>query len=94
MSSEAHEATPQSCSDMPTTELLEQMEAALLRLPRFTREVFLAHRLDDLSYVQIANITGVSVRHVEREMMRAIVGIDRALTEPQPRSRWRSWWSR
>lgn len=73
---------------MPTTELLERMEAALLTLPRFTREVFLAHRVDDLSYGEIAKITGVSVRRVEREMARAIVGIDRAMREHQPRTRW------
>lgn len=95
MSNQDHEVAPESYdvgSDKPTTELLERMEAALLSLPRFTREVFLAHRLDDLSYLQIAKITGVSVRRVEREMARAILGIDRALTDPQPRSRWWRLW--
>lgn len=52
---------------MSETEMLELMEAALLALPRVTREIFLAHRLDDLSYGDIATITGVSTRRIERE---------------------------
>lgn len=81
-----------SNGDEPTTELLERMEAALLTLPRFTREVFLAHRVDDLSYVEIAKITGVSVRRIERELARAIVGIHRGMTERQPRTKWWKQW--
>ena len=36
---------------------IPRMERAMLALPRTTREIFLAHRLDDLSYVEIAGIT-------------------------------------
>jgi DNA-directed RNA polymerase specialized sigma24 family protein len=46
----------------------------------------------DLSYVEIAKITGVSVRRIEREIVRAIVGIDRAMTERPPRTRWWKRW--
>src|SRR3546814_4951163 len=63
------------------TELLARTEAALLTLPRFTRNVFLAHRIDDLSYAEIARRTGTSVGRVEREMMRALYGIGRAMDE-------------
>lgn len=73
--------------DPLTTCTREKLEAAFARLPPFTRSMFLAHRLDDLSYAEIATITDVSVRRIEREMVRAIVAIDRAL---QPRRR--KWW--
>src|SRR3546814_1021275 len=77
-----------SDSEPIDTELLARAEMALLTLPRFTREVFLAHRIDDLSYADIASITGTSKRRIEQEMARAIHGIDRARrSEPL---RWRS----
>lgn len=75
--------------DPLTTYTREKLEAAFAKLPPFTRSVFLAHRLDDLSYAEIATITGVSVRRIEREMARAIVAIDRAFSD-KPRSR--QWW--
>jgi RNA polymerase sigma-70 factor (ECF subfamily) len=61
-----------------TTQKLEQLEAALATLPRFTREIFLAHRIDDLDYDEISRRTGVSVHRIEREIARAICGLDRA----------------
>lgn len=67
--------------------LLERMQAALLTLPRFTREVFLAHRLDDLSYGEIARITGTSVQRVEREIARAVFGLTRAMSSDPPRAK-------
>lgn len=70
-------------------ELLKKLERAMLRLPRTTREVFLAHRLDDMSYQEIADRAGVSVREVERHMARAILAIDRSLNGPAVR-----WWER
>ena len=77
--------------DPLTTYTREKLEAAFAKVPPFTRSVLLAHRLDDLSYTEIATITGFSVRRIEREMARAIVAIDRALSE-QPRRR--KWWRR
>lgn len=71
------------------TERLAQFEAAVLKLPRFTREIFLAHRIDDLSYAEIARITGTSIRRIEQEMARAIHGIDRAMCGEPLR-----WWER
>lgn len=70
-----------------TTITRARMEAAVNRLPRFTRDVFLAHCVQGLNYPAIAARTGISVRRVEREIARALVGLDRALTEP-PRSGW------
>ena len=78
-------------NDMPEAEMLALMEAALMALPRLTREVFLAYRLDDMSYGEIATITGVSTRRIEREIARALVALDRALSERRPRRppRWK-----
>src|SRR3546814_20535677 len=69
-----------SDSEPIDTELLARAEMALLTLPRFTREVLLAHRIDDLSYADIASITGTSKRRIEKAMARAIHGIDRAMS--------------
>ncbi len=72
------------------TERLARAEAALQTLPPFTREVFLAHRIDDLSYAEIAENTGTSVRRIEREMIRALIGFARAM-DGRP-LRWWEWW--
>jgi RNA polymerase sigma factor (sigma-70 family) len=77
--------------DPPSTETRGRLEAAFAKLPPFTQSVFLAHRLDDLSYAEIATITGASVRRIEREMARALVAIDRALSEQPRRSKWWRW---
>lgn len=74
------------------TEQLERLEAALLTLPRFRREVFLANRLDNLSCAEIARITGASERRVRREMARALSGILRAMDGELTRSRWWNLW--
>jgi RNA polymerase sigma factor (sigma-70 family) len=86
---EADRTTGATDIDPPSTEPRERLEAAFAKLPPFSQSVFLAHRLDDLSYAEIATITGVSVRRIEREIARAIVAIDRALAE---RPRRRKWW--
>jgi RNA polymerase sigma-70 factor (ECF subfamily) len=80
-----------SAKDDPIdTELLTRLEAALETLPRFTREVFLAHRVDDLSYAEIARVTGSSAKRIEREMARALFGLCRAM-DGRP-LRWWEWW--
>lgn len=77
---------------MATAEERARMEAALLVLPRLTCEVFLAHRIDDLSYAEIAEITGLSVRQVERRMADALYGLHCALQgRPLPRRWWWGW---
>jgi len=49
-------------------ELLRRLEDAVASMPRKQREIFLAHRLDDMSYAEIARRTGLSVKQVERQM--------------------------
>lgn len=74
---------------MDESEIRERLERAMRQLPRPTREVFLAHCLDDMSYAHIAKRTGLTVREVERHMTRALIAIDRSLNGPPLR-----WWKR
>ena len=68
-------------------ELIERLETIMLRLPPLTREIFMAHRLDDMPYEEIARRTGLTVSQVERHITQAIIELDRGLqSEPQP------WW--
>lgn len=70
-------------------ELLKKLERAMLKLPRSTREIFLAHRLDGMSYREIANRTGLTVRQVERHMAKALYRVCRELDDEPLR-----WWER
>lgn len=71
-------------------ELIRRMEAALDRMPRLTRDIFLAHRIRDMPYREIAERTGLSVRQVERQMARAIILIDRGV-DGEERPWWKFW---
>lgn len=68
----------------------KRYRAALATLPPFTRKVFWALRIDDLSYAEIAKRYGIGIREVEREIARAIYSIDRAFEamESEPPRRW------
>lgn len=70
-------------------ELLKKLERAMLKLPNSTRQIFLAHRLDDMPYQEIADRTGLTVRQVERHMAKAIYRLCRELDD-EPLS----WWER
>jgi RNA polymerase sigma factor (sigma-70 family) len=69
----------------------KRYRAAFATLPRFTQKVFWAHRIDDLSYPEIAKRYGIGIREVEREIAQAIYGIDRALAAMERRPRM-DWW--
>lgn len=70
-------------------ELLKKLERAMLNLPGSTREIFLAHRLDNMSYQEIADRSGLTVRQVERHMAKAIYRLCRELDD-EPLH----WWER
>ena len=74
-------------SDSP--ERLKRLEQAVGRLPLITRETFLARRVDGLSYAEIAKLTGLSERQVERHMARAICRLVRLVDDEPLR-----WWER
>lgn len=53
-------------------------------LPECTRKVFWLHRVDDLSYVQIAERLGITIDEVQTEIANALYGIDRLLGDATP----------
>ncbi len=79
---------------------LARMERAMLSLPRTTREIFLAVRLDGYSYDHIAQVTGLSQRQIARRMRTAIRRLGRYRRgDERPEwqvwlQRWRRYWPR
>jgi RNA polymerase sigma factor (sigma-70 family) len=64
---------------LESRDMLRRLEAAITRLRPRTREVFMAHRIEGLSYAEIAERTGLSVKGVEKQMSKALVQLDRLL---------------
>ncbi|NML08053.1 sigma-70 family RNA polymerase sigma factor [Sphingomonas sp. G-3-2-10] len=51
---------------------LARVEAVMRRMKPMTREIFMAHRLDGLSYGEIAERTGMSISGIEKQMAKAM----------------------
>lgn len=60
-------------------DMLNRLDAAMAKLSPKTREIFMAHRLDGLTYKLIGEKTGLSVKGVEWHMSKAIAHIARVL---------------
>jgi DNA-directed RNA polymerase specialized sigma24 family protein len=75
--------------DTPDPVDLARLERAIANLPHLQREIFLAHRVDGLSYSQIACWKNLTRRMVQKLMVRALVNIDRQLEGHELR-----WWQR
>lgn len=60
---------------------LRRLEAAMYRLKPRSRDIFLAHRLDGMTYHEIAERTGLSVKRVEKIMSRAIKDLTRLMEQ-------------
>ncbi len=73
----AHTADP--IGQLEARAELQQLEAVLAEMRPKTRDIFVAHRIEGLSYKDIAERTGLSVKGVEWQMSQAIQQIDRAL---------------
>ncbi len=71
---------PDQVAALEARDTLRHLEQALLCLKPQTREIFLAHRIDGYSYVEISARTGLSVKGVEKHMSRAIAHVDRVLS--------------
>jgi RNA polymerase sigma-70 factor (ECF subfamily) len=69
---------------------IDRMQQILGRLPRLTRQVFLAHRLEDMTYDDIARRTGLTVRQVEWHIACALLALMRGV-DHAPRPRWKFW---
>jgi RNA polymerase sigma-70 factor (ECF subfamily) len=76
-------------SDTPDPDLLRRMEAAMMNIPKLQRDIFLAHRVHNMSYAEIAGRTGLSVRQVQRHMAKAISKLARQMDGCKL-----SWWER
>jgi RNA polymerase sigma factor (sigma-70 family) len=76
-------------SDTPDPDLHRRLNEAAGNLPPLQREIFMAHRLDNLSYVEIARRAGLTVRQVERHMAKAIYKLAKQMD-----GRRLSWWER
>ena len=64
---------------LESRDMLRRVEAAVLRLRPKTREIFMAHRIEGLSYAEIAERHGMTVKGVEKQMSKAIAALDRML---------------
>ncbi|MEG1768241.1 MAG: sigma-70 family RNA polymerase sigma factor [Comamonas sp.] len=60
-------------------EALAAVDAALAALPARCRAIFLADRLEGTPHVELAQQHGVSVKTIEREVMRALDAVEAAL---------------
>jgi RNA polymerase sigma factor (sigma-70 family) len=82
----AAEDWPASDEVVDARQRLRDVEAAIAALPDRCREVFLMHRIDGLSYSQIAKNRGISVSAVEKHIARACLLIDAKISgEPYRR---------
>lgn len=73
----------------PNAEILQRLERAVLKMPRLQCEIFLAHRLDNMTYVEIAERTGLTVDQVMRQMAKAIYTLSRCCDQDRL-----PWWHR
>jgi RNA polymerase sigma factor (sigma-70 family) len=72
----AAEDSPGSDEVVDARQRLMHVEAAIALLPARCREIFLMHRIDGMSYSQIARSVGISVSAVEKHIARACLSID------------------
>lgn len=71
-------------------EIIARLEIGLRRVPRLRREIFLAHRLDNMPYEEIAERTGLSVRQVERHIAGSMLTLMETMDGRVPMP----WWKR
>ncbi len=60
---------------MEEKEFMTKLRTAIDKLPEKQREVFLLSRIDKKKYVEIAEITGITVKAVEKRMSQALVAL-------------------
>lgn len=72
--------------------LLRQFERAVDRIDEADRAIFLGHRVEELSYRELAERHGVSVAEVEQAMIRSLRVIARSIDGKN--RRWWQFWRR
>jgi len=82
VSYEDHDATAPSLErQLEARDILRQVDAAMLKMRPRTREVFLAVRIDGMTYAEVRERTGLSSKIIEKEMGRALHHINRIVAE-------------
>jgi RNA polymerase sigma factor (sigma-70 family) len=74
---EQHLSGPDPVHALEQRELLRLVDAAIATMKPRTREIFLLHRSDGLSYAEIAEAMGMGVTGVEKQMIKALSHIRR-----------------
>lgn len=69
----------QQCHGLEAQDVLRLYRQALGQLPEKTREVFLLHRVEDLTYREIGMKLAISIPTVQYHVARALASIDAAL---------------
>jgi len=64
-------------ASLEARDMLVRTEASLAKLPAKTRAIFMAHRLEGLTYAELAEIHGLSVKGVDWHMTKAIAHLHR-----------------
>jgi RNA polymerase sigma factor (sigma-70 family) len=72
-------AGPDPHLELERRDSIARIDAALATVKPKTREIFMLHRLDGLSYAEIATIKGMSVKGVEKQIAKALTTIRRRL---------------
>lgn len=62
-------------------EFKEQLENAIGSLPEGQREVFLMHRIDQMTYQEIADLQGVSIKAIHKRMYKAMAKLKDTIKE-------------
>ena len=70
---------PDPHRELESRDTVARIDAAMQRLKPKTREIFMLHRLDGLSYAEIAAIKGLSVKGVEKQIGKALGALRRQL---------------
>ena len=80
--SPGHGAAPQTPEEeIDARELAAAVERIIEKLPERSREAYLLHRRDGLSYAEIAAVMDVSARTVENHIARALRGLREGLSD-------------
>ncbi len=72
-------AGPDPHHHLESRDNVARIDAAMLRLKPKTREIFMLHRLDGLSYAEIATVKGMSVKGIEKQIAKALSALRRQL---------------
>jgi RNA polymerase sigma-70 factor (family 1) len=69
---QANETSDEADSDLRQEELNRKLQDALAEIPEKSREVFLMNRIEGLTYTDIADRLGLSVKAIEKRMSEAL----------------------